>query len=75
MTKEIVSSFLTNMFEDNKLFAEINGTKNLMDAKYMLVADALSENVELLTEVISEQIKLNKVDSINNKNIQVSAAL
>ncbi len=75
MTKKIVSSFLTNMFEDNKLFAEIHGTKNLMDAKYMLVADALSENIELLTEVIGEQIKLKSVDSINNKNHQVSAAI
>ena len=67
MNQKIVSSFLASMFEDKKLFMEINGTKNIMDAKYMLVADALSENISLLSEVIGEQLNLN-INSINSIN-------
>ena len=59
MNQNNLSSFLTLMFEDRKLFADVNGTANTMDAKYMLVADALSENISLLSEVIGEQFKLN----------------
>ena len=68
MNQTIVSSFLTSMFEDKKLFMEVNGTKNTMDAKYMLVADALSENISLLSEVVREQLNLN-INSINSINI------
>ena len=72
MNQSIVSPFLTSMFEDRKLFAEVNGAKNTMDAKYMLVADALSENISLLSEVVKEQLNLNinSINSINrNKNL------
>ena len=68
MNQTIVSSFLTSMFEDKKLFMDVNGTKNTMDAKYMLVADALSENISLLSEVVREQLNLN-INSINSINI------
>ena len=64
MNQKIVSSFLASMFEDKNLFMEVNGTKNTMDAKYMLVADALSENISLLSEVIGEQLNLN-INTIN----------
>jgi len=76
MDNKILSSFLTSMFEDRKLFAEVNGTKNIMDAKYMLVADALSENINLLSEVIEEQliIKINSKNSIKQTNSHVSVA-
>ena len=68
MNQTIVSSFLTSMFEDKKLFMDVNGTKNTMDAKYMLVGDALSENISLLSEVVREQLNLN-INSINSINI------
>ncbi len=76
MNKKCLSSFLTSMFEDRKLFTEVNGTKNIMDAKYMLVADALSENIDLLSEVILEQINLNinSKNSINRNKNRASAA-
>ena len=76
MNQKIVSSFLTSMFEDNKLFMEINGTKNSMDAKYMLVADALSENINLLSEVLEEHLNLNinSINSISKNNNQTSVA-
>ncbi len=76
MNNKILSSFLTSMFEDRKLFAEVNGTKNIMDAKYMLVADALSENIDLLSEVIKEQLTLNinSKNSINQNKSLVSVA-
>jgi len=63
---QTLSSFLISMYEDKKLFIEINGLKNSMDAKYMLVADALSENIELLEEVIKEEfyLKLNRTNNL-----------
>ena len=64
MNKEMISSFLTSMFEDRNLFIEVNGVKSLMDAKHMLVADALSENINLFSEVIGEYINKN----FNNMN-------
>jgi len=57
-SKQTLSSFLVSMYEDKNLFIEINGLKNSMDAKYMLVADALSENIELLEDAVKEEYKL-----------------
>ena len=76
MNQKIVSSFLASMFEDKSLFMEVNGTKNTMDAKYMLVADALSENISLLSEVIGEQfsLNLNNIKTIDTNKSQLSVA-
>jgi len=70
MNQKTLSSFLTSMYEDRNLFIEVNGLSNAMNEKYMLVADALSENIELLSEVIREDINLNlnRVTNINNIN-------
>ena len=68
MNQNNLSSFLTLMFEDRKLFADVNGTKNTMNAKYMLVADALSENISLLSEVVGEHFNLN-LNNINTIDI------
>jgi len=70
MNQKTLSSFLTSMYEDRNLFIEVNGLSNTMNEKYMLVADALSENIELLSEVIREDINLNlnRVTNINNIN-------
>ncbi len=76
MSQKIISSFLTSMFEDKNLFMQINGTENTMDAKYMLIADALSENISLLSEVIGEHLNLNtnSINSINRNETHISVA-
>jgi len=68
MNQKTLSSFLTSMYEDRNLFIEVNGLSNTMNEKYMLVADALSENIELLSEVIKEEINLNlnRLNKIDN---------
>lgn len=76
MSQKIISSFLTSMFEDKNIFMQINGTENTMDAKYMLIADALSENISLLSEVIGEHLNLNtnSINSINRNETHISVA-
>jgi len=76
MSREVINSFLTTMFEDRKLFAEVNGTASLMNAKHMLVADALSENISLFSEVVEEHLNINfnnfnTVDTFYNKALAV----
>jgi len=72
MNKQELCSFLTNMFNSRAEFASIHGSSNLMNAKYMLTADALSENVELLAEVIKERFEEKRSlyihSSTNTKN-------
>jgi len=59
MNQQQLNSFLTNMFNSRTEFANINGTANMMDASYMLIADVVSENIELLGEVIAEHFEEN----------------
>jgi len=59
MSQQKLNSFLNNMFKDNVEFRAICGTANSMDMKYMLVADAVSEDIELLADVIKEHLKNN----------------
>ena len=68
MNQEQLNSFLANMFESRVEFANINGTTNSMNAEYMLVADAVSENIELLADAIKEhyQENLNGFKYINS---------
>jgi len=68
MKQQHLNSFLTNMFNDRVEFANINGISKMADAKYMLIADVLSENVELLGEVIDEHFKEN-INSIKFLNL------
>ena len=65
MDQSEIGSFLTSMFENRKQFAQINGSNRLYDAKFMLIADAVSENIELFSEVIKEEIKLELNRNIN----------
>ena len=67
MNQNMIGSFLTSMFEDKNLFIKVNGANCIYNKEYMLVADALSENIELLSEVIKEQ--LNNDLTINTLNI------
>ena len=57
MNQKQLNSFLANMFENRTEFANINGAAKMMDANYMLIADVVSENIELLGEVIAEHFE------------------
>jgi hypothetical protein len=59
MNQQKLNSFLTKMFDNRTEFAAINGTAKMMDADYMLIADVVSENIELLGEVIAEHFEEN----------------
>jgi len=59
MNQQKLNSFLANMFDNRTEFAAINGTANMMDSDYMLIADVVSENIELLGEVIAEHFEEN----------------
>jgi len=59
MNQQKLNSFLANMFNNRREFATINGTANMMDADYMLIADVVSENIGLLGEVIAEHFEEN----------------
>ncbi len=54
--KSQIESFLTRMFEDNRIFMFVNGVKKSTDKKYLLTADAVSENIELFAQVLKERI-------------------
>jgi len=68
MNQKDLNSFLNNMFRNNVEFAKVHGTSSLMDAKVMLVADALSENIELLGQVIKESFEDTNIYKPNSKN-------
>jgi len=74
MNQEQLNSFLTNMFESRVEFASINGTANTFNTEYMLVADAISENVELLAGVVKERFEENLSDFkyINSDDIKIN---
>jgi len=54
--KSQIESFLTKMFEDNRAFMFVNGVKKSTDKKYLLTADAISENIELFAQILKERI-------------------
>ncbi len=66
MLNQNVGSFLTQMFEDRQKFIQIHGARSVMDPKFMLVSDAMSEHIELLTEIIKEQFQIE--NNYLNKN-------
>jgi len=81
MNQQQLIAFLSNMFESKNSFASVNGVANSMDLNYMLVTDAASENIELLSEVIKEYLetnlknyyspnKLNRVDVCAKKRVK-----
>jgi len=51
-----IESFLTKMFEDNRTFMFVNGVEKSTDRKYVLIADAVSENIELFAQILKERI-------------------
>jgi len=59
MKQQQLNSFLTDMFNNRVEFASVNGVSKMMDANYMLIADVVSENIELLSEVITEHFEEN----------------
>jgi len=54
-TKEI-HNILDSMFKNPMLFNKVFGLKNITEVKFMLIADAVSENLELLAEIIDEEL-------------------
>lgn len=54
-----IDTYLTQMFSNSRELASICGVANITDPKFMLVADALSEDIELLSEVIAEELNCN----------------
>jgi len=52
--------FLDTMFINQDEFRAVNGVNNSLDARYMLVADVLSEHVELLADIVKESLHINK---------------
>ena len=66
---EVVSSFLTNLLNSREQLINVFGSSIVFNAKQMLIADILSENIESLTEVIKEHLEINlncKQNSFNS---------
>ncbi len=61
MNTHILNRFVTDLLEDRVEFSNTFGTDKLMNVNYMLVSDALSENVEQFSELIKEHIQ-EKID-------------
>jgi hypothetical protein len=57
MQKNYINNFLDSMFEDKLKYIEIHGTESLFDPQVMLVSDAMSENKELLAQVLLESLQ------------------
>ena len=53
-----IKYFLDNMFTNQNEFQTINGVNNSLDVNYMLVADVLSENSEMLANLIQERLNI-----------------
>jgi hypothetical protein len=58
MQIEEVKYFLNNMFSNHNEFKLVNGFKNSTDMNYMLIADAVSENIDLFASVITEELSM-----------------
>ncbi|NPA50841.1 MAG: hypothetical protein GXO02_04350 [Epsilonproteobacteria bacterium] len=56
MRKEEIDTFLNLVFKDTKLFINLNGADKLFDRNFMLVYDALQDDLYLLSEVIEERL-------------------
>jgi len=70
-----IASFLSNLFEDRERLIETFGSSIMFDTKKMLIADALSENIELLSEIIREDLDLYFAIYTNNNQYNKKAAL
>jgi hypothetical protein len=58
MQSNDIKYFLDNMFTNQDEFKAINGVNNCLNAQYMLVADVLSEHIELFADVLKEKVKI-----------------
>ena len=61
MRKDEIFTFLNVLFNDRKLFINLNGTQKLFDKDFMLVYDALHEDLDLLSEVLEERLSKSKI--------------
>ena len=57
MKSTYIDNFLDSLYGDKKRFVEVYGTEKLFDPKFMLIADVMSENRELLSDVILEALQ------------------
>ena len=57
MKTTYIDNFLDSIYTDKKRFAEVYGIEKLFDPKFMLIADVISENRELLSDVILESLQ------------------
>ena len=67
-----IDNYLMDMFSSPKEFASVCGVKNSMDPKFMLVADVLSEDIELFSEVIKEELNCNTYNNFLYKEDRTS---
>ena len=63
MEKTFVSNFLDSMYENNRNFIEVLGTEKLFDPKFMLIADTVSEDMQLFTDVILAQLQEHQIQN------------
>jgi hypothetical protein len=76
MNKEEISTFLGLFFTDRKLFTNLIGADKLFDKNFMLIYDALQEEVNLMTDILDENLSKNSIAlyevdkklSIKNRN-------
>jgi hypothetical protein len=67
MKSNEIKYFLDIMFNDYNSFQSINGISNASNINYMLVADVLSENTELLASIVEKNL-VRKFCSISHTN-------
>jgi len=68
MKKRFVNTYLERLYEDRKSFIEVFGTEKLLDPKFMLIADALSEHQELFSDAILETIHMANEQQLATQN-------
>ena len=56
MLETQLETFLVKMFNDRTTFVNVNGVEKSTNIKYMLVADAVSENIKLLIDTLKESV-------------------
>jgi len=55
-----IKYFLNNMFSNHNEFQSVNGLKNSTNLDYMLVADAVSEHIDMFTNIIAQELNMLK---------------
>ncbi len=68
MKKRFLNTYLERLYEDRNSFIEVFGTKKLLDPKFMLIADVLSEHQELFSDAILERINAAQEQQLATQN-------